>query len=381
MKNIILSLAACATLAGCASMHKPSCHMGKTAMCKVKKGVCVSDFDSIKLYTLKNKNGMVVKITNYGATITSIKVPDRNGKMADVALGYNNVEHYINALERPYFGATIGRYANRIAKGKFTLDGKEYTLATNDGENHLHGGNMGFDKVVWTAKPVKHGVKFSYLAKDGEEGYPGNLHVSVTYTLTKNNEIKMHYVATTDKPTPINLTNHTYFNLEGEGSGPITNEILQINASKITPTDAGLIPTGKISSVAGTPFDFRKPTVIGKGINADNQQIKYGPGYDDNWILDRHGKGLQLAATLYDPKTGRVLQVLTDQPAIQFYSGNFLDGKLIGKSGKPYTFRSGLTLESQHYPDSPNHPNFPSTILRPGQKFDSTTIYKFSVRK
>ena len=364
MKKIIaksLLAIVCVALAGCASVK-------------------TSDFSSIKEYTLENKVGMVVKITNYGATITSIVVPDRDGKMADVALGYENVEGYVNAIDRPYFGAVVGRYGNRIAKGRFSIDGTEYALATNNGENHLHGGNMGFDKVVWTAEKVDNGIKLSYLARDGEEGYPGNLKLSVTYTLTDANEIVMHYEATTDKATVVNLTNHTYFNLAGEGSGTINDHILQINGSKTTPVDAGLIPTGELADVAGTPFDFRKPKEIGKDVNADTQQIKFGPGYDHNWVLDRKGDGMELAATLYEPTRGRVLEVITEEPAIQFYGGNFLDGRLIGKSGKPYTHRSGLCLETQHSPDSPNQPEWPTTVLRPGEKYDTTTIYKFSVK-
>ncbi len=387
MKNIILSLIAVAALTGCTTTEQ-AC--SEAARCPLKKapacsdqGVCVSDFDSIKEYTLKNKNGMVVKITNYGATITSIIVPDRDGNMADVALGYNSVEGYINAIDRPYFGAVVGRYGNRIAKGKFSIDGTEYELATNNGENHLHGGNMGFDKVVWNAEIVDNGVKFSYLAKDGEEGYPGNLKLSVTYTLTDDNEIVMHYEATTDKATVVNVTNHTYFNLAGEGADTINDHILKINGSKTTPVDAGLIPTGEFADVTGTPFDFREPKEIGKDVDADNQQIKYGPGYDHNWVLDRKGDGMELAATLHEPKSGRVLEVITEEPCIQFYGGNFLDGRLVGKSGKAYKHRSGLCLETQHAPDSINHEGeegWPSVILRPGEKYDTTTIYKFSVK-
>lgn len=363
MKQTILSLFACAALAGCMSTD-----------------VKVSDFDAIKEYTLKNDNGMVVKITNYGATLTSIVVPDRDGNMADVALGYGDVEGYINAIDRPYFGAVVGRYGNRIGKGLFSIDGTEYELTTNNGENHLHGGNLGFDKVVWDAETVENGVKLTYLAKDGEEGYPGNLALSVTYTLTDDNEIVMHYEATTDKATVVNVTNHTYFNLAGEGSGTINGHVLQINGSKTTPVDAGLIPTGELADVAGTPFDFREPKEIGKDVDADNEQIKFGPGYDHNWVLDRKGDGMELAATLYEPNSGRVLEVITEEPAIQFYGGNFLDGRLIGKSGKAYTHRSGLCLETQHSPDSPNRPEWPTTTLRPGEKYDTTTIYKFGVK-
>ncbi len=366
MKKTIFALIACAALVGCTTA-----------------GVDVADFDSIQEYTLKNKNGMVVKITNYGATITSIIVPDREGNMADVALGYDSVEGYINAIDRPYFGAVVGRYGNRIGKGLFTIDGTEYELTTNNGENHLHGGNMGFDKVVWDGEVVEDGVKLTYVAKDGEEGYPGNLTLSVTYTLTDDNEIVMHYEATTDKATIVNVTNHTYFNLAGEGAETINDHILQINGSKTTPVDAGLIPTGEFAAVDGTPFDFREPTEIGKRVDADDQQIKYGPGYDHNWVLDRKGSGMELAATLFEPKSGRVLEVITEEPCIQFYGGNFLDGRLTGKSGKPYTYRSGLCLETQHAPDSINHEGeegWPSVILRPGEKYDTTTIYKFSTK-
>jgi len=366
MKRFVLALVACAALAGCSTA-----------------GVNTSDFDSIKSYTLANKNGMVVKITNYGATITSIMVPDRKGQMADVALGYDSVEGYINAIDRPYFGAVVGRYGNRIAKGKFSIDGTEYTLATNNGENHLHGGYMGFDKVVWDAEVMDNGVKFTYHAKDGEEGYPGNLTLSVTYTLTDDNEIVMHYEGTTDKATVVNVTNHTYFNLAGEGSDTINDEVLQINASKFSVVDSGLIPTGEMRDVAGTPFDFRMPKVIGRDVDADDEQIKMGPGYDHNWVLDREGEGMELAARLLDPKSGRLLEVITDQPCLQFYGGNFLDGRLVGKSGKAYKHRSGLCLETQHAPDSPNHEGeegWPSVILRPGEKYDTTTIYKFSVK-
>ena len=342
--------------------------------------VKVSDFDAIQEYELKNRNGMVIKITNYGATITSIQVPDRDGNFADVALGYDSVEGYINAIDRPYFGCVAGRYANRIAGGRFTLDGTDYELATNNGENHLHGGNMGFDKVVWEATPIKHGVELSYLAKDGEEGYPGNLKVTVTYTLTDDNEIVMNYKAFTDKATPINLTNHTYFNLAGEGSGTINGHLLQINASRFTPVDAGMIPTGELREVAGTPFDFRDAKLISKDVNAANEQLKLGLGYDHNWVLDRKGEELELAATLYEPKSGRMLEVLTEEPSIQFYGGNFLDGRLTGKSGGVYNHRNGMCLETQHNPDSPNRPEWPSTILRPGEEYNTSTIYKFSTK-
>ena len=351
-----------------------------TAGC-MSSGVKVSDFDSIRSYTLKNKNGMEVKCTNYGAIISSIKVPDRMGIFADVALGYDSVEGYINAVDRPYFGAVVGRYGNRIAKGKFTIDGKEYSLKTNNGENHLHGGLMGFDKVVWTAKMAgENSVAFSYTARDGEEGYPGNLAVTVTYTLTDDNEIKIDYLATTDKKTPVNLTNHTYFNLAGEGAPTILDHELMINADAFTPVDKGLIPTGELRPVETTPFDFRTAKTIGRDIGLENQQLEFGLGYDHNWVLNKGNGGMTLAATVYEPKSGRFMEVFTEEPGIQFYCGNFLNGCLVGKSGKVYNHRSALCLETQHYPDSPNQPAFPSTILEPGQTYATTTIYKFSTK-
>lgn len=340
-------------------------------------------FSSVREYTLKNRNGMEVKITNYGAIITSIVVPDRDGKKADVALGYNTLAEYTNAVDKPYFGAVVGRYGNRIAKGKFSLNGKDYTLAINNGVNSLHGGIIGFDKVIWNAEKVKGGLKLTYRAKDMEEGYPGNLDVSVTYTLNNDNELIVNYEATTDKATPVNLTNHTYFNLAGEGNGTILDQELMINAKKYTPVDKTLIPTGTLPPVKGTPFDFTTAKPIGRDIKKDNQQLTYGGGYDHNFVLDPTVKqqGLTLAAVAKDPKSGRVLTVLTSEPGVQFYSGNFLDGRLVGKSGKNYVHRGGFCLETQHFPDSPNQPNFPSTILRPGETYRSTTVLKFSVEK
>jgi len=344
----------------------------------------VEDFDSIKLYTLKNDHGMVVKVTNYGAIMTSIAVPDRTGKLADVALGYDRVEGYINAVDKPYFGAIVGRYGNRIANGEFTLDGETYSLLKNNGDNHLHGGAIGFDKVVWDAKfqPKKNRIMLSYLAKDKEEGYPGNLSLSVTYTLTADNEIEIDYHATTDKATPVNVTQHTYFNLKGEGEGTILDHELMLNAPKFTPVEKGLIPTGEMPDVGGTPFDFTTPKAIGRDIAQDNEQLTFGGGFDHNWVLDKGGKDgeLTLAARVYEPTTGRVLEVLTTEPGIQFYCGNFLDGRLKGKSGKPYVHRGGFCLETQHYPDSPNQPNFPSTILKPGETWQSHTVFKFSTK-
>lgn len=344
----------------------------------------MEDFDSIKLYTLSNDNGMTVKVTNYGAIVTSILVPDRDGKMADVALGYDRVESYINAVDKPYFGSIVGRYGNRIAKGEFKLDGETYSLLKNNGENHLHGGAIGFDKVVWDAQydQAKKQITLSYLAKDKEEGYPGNLKLSATYTLTDDNSIVVDYHATTDKPTPVNVTQHTYFNLKGEGEGTILDHELMLNAQKYTPVDKGLIPTGELPSVSGTPFDFTTAKAIGRDISQDNEQLKFGLGFDHNWVLDKGGNddALTLAAQVHEPTSGRVMEIHTTEPGIQFYCGNFLDGRLKGKSGKSYVHRGGFCLETQHFPDSPNQPNFPSTILKPGDQYKSQTVFKFSTR-
>ena len=339
------------------------------------------DFDSIMLYTLKNSSGVTVTATNYGAIITSIVVPDRSGNMGDIALGYNTVEDYINAVDKPYFGAIVGRYGNRIAEGKFTIDGEQYTLAVNNGANHLHGGVTGFDKVVWDAKPLgASAIEFSYKARDMEEGYPGNADVNVIYTLTDDNELRVDYHGTTDKPTHLNLTQHTYFNLKGEGHGTILDHDLMINGSKFTPVDSGLIPTGELRNVADTPFDFTTAKPIGRDIATGDEQLEFGGGYDHNWVLDKGGNEgeLTLAARLSEPTTGRVVEVYTTEPGLQFYSGNFLDGRLTGKSGKPYVHRGGLCLETQHFPDSPNQPNFPSTLIRPGEDYKTTTVFKFS---
>jgi len=340
------------------------------------------DGHKVKLYTLTNSNGLKARIMTYGATVVSLEVPDRNGKLGDITLGYDDLDGYVK--NNPYFGAIVGRYGNRIAKGRFTLDGTTYQLATNNGENHLHGGIKGFDKVVWDAEPVKQkdavGVKLTYLSKDGEEGYPGNLKCSVTYTLTNDDELKLNYEAETDKATVINLTHHSYFNLAGQGKGDILGHELMINADKFTPIDNGLIPTGQLQTVKGTPMDFTKPCAIGAHINDDFEQLKFGLGYDHNWVLNKKGQELTLAARVYEPNSGRVLEIYTTEPGIQFYSGNFLDGTITGKQGKVYEHRYGFCLETQHYPDSPNKPNFPSTILRPGQIYQTTTIHKFSAK-
>lgn len=346
-----------------------------------KENFGVADGKKVDIYTLTNSKGVEARITTYGAALVSLKVPDNKGAFADVVLGYDTVDGYVG--DTVYFGATIGRYANRIAKGKFSLGGKVYSLAVNNGENHLHGGPKGFHKRIWKAKPYTdaNGVnlEFSYTSKDGEESYPGNLKVKVVYTLTDDNEIKLNYSATSDKDTIINLTNHSYFNLAGAGSGTILNHQLQINADRFTPTDAGSIPTGELQSVKGTPMDFTAPTVIGERIDQSFEQLLLGKGYDHNWVLNKNGNALTAVAKAYEPASGRVLEVFTTEPGVQFYSGNFLDG-VKGKNGKIYRKRDGFCLETQHFPDSPNHSNFPSTVLKAGQKFASTTVYKFSVR-
>jgi aldose 1-epimerase len=347
-----------------------------------------ADGTPVELYTLTNANGMETTITTYGGIVVTLMVPDRNGDLGDVVLGYEALERYIN--KNSYFGAVIGRYGNRIAKGKFTLNDVEYTLAQNDGENHLHGGIKGFDKVVWNAKelPSLRGaggdnprLELTYVSPDGEEGYPGTLSVTVTYTLTQDNALKIDYLATTDKDTVVNLTNHSYFNLAGAGVGDILGHELMLNANKFTPVDDTLIPTGKLLSVKGTPMDFTQPTAIGARINEDYEQIQFGPGgYDHNWVLNESEESPVLAARVYEPTTGRLMEVYTTEPAIQFYSGNFLDRNITGKRGKRYNQRYGFCLETQHFPDSPNQPDFPSTVLKPGETYTTTTIYKFSAK-
>jgi aldose 1-epimerase len=342
----------------------------------------IIDGSQVDLYTLKNSNGIEATITNYGGIVVSLKVPDRNGKLGDVVLGYNTLNDYIGST--PYFGALIGRYGNRIAKGRFTIAGVEYQLAQNDDSNALHGGRKGFDKVVWQAEKVDSSegaaLKLTYTSKDGEEDYPGTLRCTVIYTLTNKNELKIEYFAETDKPTVVNLTNHSYFNLKDGGASDILGHELMIRASKFTPVDKGLIPTGELKPVAGTPFDFNQPTAIGARVENEDEQLKFGKGYDHNWVLDRPGKGLELVASVYEPNSGRFMEVLTTQPGLQFYCGNSLDGTNKGKSGTVYQHRAGLCLETQHFPDSPNHPDFPTTELRPGEKYRQTTVYRFSTK-
>ena len=349
----------------------------KSAFGKMKDG------EPVGLYTLTNTGGMEVAITNYGGVVVSIKAPDRSGKFADVVLGFDTFDAYLN--NTPFFGALVGRYGNRIAKARFTLDGHEYHLAANDNGNTLHGGLKGFDKRLWNAKDVSTkevpALELTYLSKDGEEGFPGNLSVTVTYSLTPKNELKIDYAATTDKDTVLNLTNHSYFNLAGQGEGDILSHLMMINGDRFTPVDATLIPTGELKSVAGTPLDFRKPTAIGARIDADDQQMKFGRGYDHNFVLNRKGGELILAARVTEPSSGRVLEVLTTQPGLQFYTGNFLDGTIHGKVGKVYPRRSAFCMETQRFPDSPNQPQFPTTVLKPGKHFQSTTVFRFSTVK
>jgi aldose 1-epimerase len=340
------------------------------------------DGEAVDIYTLKNRRGAEARITTYGGAVVSLKVPDRAGKFDDVVLGFDDIEGYLKTTT--YIGSLVGRYANRIARGRFTLNGTEYKLATNNGENHLHGGVRGFDKVVWKARPVAarggQALELTYLSKDGEEGYPGNLNVRVVYTLTNANELKIDYHATTDKDTVVNLTQHNYYNLAGQGNGDILGHQLMINASRFTPTDAGAIPTGELRPVRGTPFDFTRPTAIGARIEQDEEQLKLGKGYDHNFVINGRNGVLRLAARVSEPTTGRVMEVWTTEPGMQLYTGNYLDGTDIGKGGKPYRHRYGFCLETQHYPDSPNRPAFPSTVLRKGGRFRSTTVYKFSAR-
>lgn len=353
---------------------------------KTKEGV------PVEVFTLKNKQGIKIRAMTYGATVLSLETPDKHGKSADVVLGYQSVGEYEKSS--PYFGAIVGRYGNRIAAGKFTLEGKEYTLALNNGapgmKSSLHGGLRGFDKVVWKAEGLarngEQGVCFTYLSKDGEEGYPGNLTSKVTYWLNDKNEWRVDYEMTTDKATPVNLTQHSYFNLRGEGRGDILGHELMLPATGFTPVNAAMIPTGEIRKVAGTPLDFTNPTSIGARIQSDDEQLRLGGGYDHNYVVKRpflarlFGRRLFTAASVREPESGRILHILTTEPGIQFYSGNFLDGSLTGKAGAPYPKRSGFCLETQHYPDSPNQSAFPSTILKPGKVLRSTTVFQFEAK-
>ena len=373
----ILSLILCAAcLAGCSSAPRPSTEgLTRQPFGQTKEGVPVD------LYTLRNRNGAEARISNYGGLVISLKMPDRDGRLGDVVLGYDNLADYLK--DTPYFGALIGRYGNRIAKGKFTLDGRQYTLATNNYPNALHGGLKGFDKVVWDAKvlttPEGLALQLQYVSKDGEEGYPGTLSVTAVYALTEDNALRLEFTATTDKDTVLNLTHHSYFNLAGKGD--ILHHEVMIAAGRFTPVDSTLIPTGQLQRVDGTPFDFRRPMAIGARIGQEDEQLKFGGGYDHNWVVDKPAGQLGLMARVFEPTTGRVMEVLSTEPGLQFYSGNFLNGSNKGKGGWVYQFRNGFTMEPQHYPDSPNQPSFPSVVLKPGQVFHDTIIYRFSAQK
>ena len=339
------------------------------------------DGREVTKHVLKNKNGVEVHVINYGGIITHLKAPDKNGKLEDIVLGYDSLAGYLR--ETPYFGAIIGRYGNRIANGRFTLDGKQYTLVQNNNGQHLHGGTVGFDKMFWNIAEIDSesgmAIRLTYLSKDMEEGYPGNLNVTVDYTLTDDNELKFEYSATTDKATVINLTQHTYFNLSGNATRDITDHILTLNADEYLPVSKVLIPTGKPAPVAGTPFDFNTPTQVGLRINEKNEQLKLAGGYDHCWIL-AGPEGMKTAGSLYDSISGRTVEVRTTEPGIQFYSGNFLTGSITGKGGVVYKHRYGLCLETQHYPDSPNQPQFPTVVLKPGETYKTQTIYKFGTK-
>lgn len=353
-----------------APSKKGTSHVKKQSFGKLPDGAAVD------LYTLSNGKGMEARIMTYGATVVSLTAPDKAGKYADVVFGMDNLEGYLKGV--PYFGAAIGRYGNRIGHAQFTLEGKTHHTPKNDGDNTLHGGVKGFDKHVWTAREAGDSVEFTYVSKDGEEGFPGTLTSKVVYTVTANNELRIEYTATTDKPTVLNLTNHSYFNLAGQGEGDILQHQVTIHADRFTPVDQGLIPTGELKAVKGTPFDFTTAHAIGARIGQNDPQLQFGKGYDHNWVLN--GSGMKTAAEVYEPKTGRVMQVLTDQPALQFYTGNFLDGTIHGKGGKVYGHRGAFCMETQHYPDSPNKPSFPTTELKPGQTYHTVTVYRFSAR-
>ena len=368
-------------VAGIVAACNPSKQTGKTGMITNKSFGTMPDGNEVKAFTLTNINGIEMTVISYSGIITSLKTPDRNGNLADIVLGYDDLQSYLDF--NPYFGAIVGRYGNRIARGKFTIDDTEYALAVNNIGNHLHGGIVGFDKVIWEVSPFESdegvGLKLSYLSRDMEEGYPGNLNVSVTYFISNENSLEFEYVATSDKKTVVNLTQHSYFNLKGDGD--ILDHELMLNASKYVPIDSTLIPTGELPPVEDTPFDFTISKKIGQDIDDDHQQIKYGNGFDHCWIINQTEEDINHGATLYEPTTGRVMEVYTTEPGVQFYSGNFLDGTAVGKGKKAYTRRTGLCLETEHFPDSPNQPLFPSTALNPGEEYRTKTVLKFSVRQ
>jgi aldose 1-epimerase len=382
MKNLFIGLATATIIVASCNAPKQETSNGFEAVdTLVKQASFQKEIDGKKvdLYTLKNDSGMVVKVTNYGARIVSILIPDKNGIYGDIALGCTSIDGYL--ADNMYLGCVVGRYANRIGKATFKLDGKEYKLSKNDKENTLHGGLKGLDKVVWDVVQKGDTLDFTYVSPDMEEGYPGTLTIKMKYILNNNNEIVMEYEATTDKTTVINLSNHTYYNLHGEGIGSILDQQLEIFANQTTPVDKGLIPSGQLADVAGTPFDFNTPTAIGARIDTENEQLKNGGGYDHNWILNKKAGELTLGLRLTDTISGRVLEIFTTEPAMQMYSGNFMNATKTGKNGKLYNYRSAIVMEPQHYPDSPNHDNFPSTVLKPGETYKQTSIVKFSVKK
>ncbi len=381
-KHILLTTIVVGALQGCGSRPEEK-QSKQPAVKNIEKTVFGSlpDGTQADLYSLTNANGMEVKISNYGGTIISWTAPDKNGTYANITLGCDSVSGYLKGV--PYFGALVGRFGNRIANGKFRLEGKEYTLAKNNGPNALHGGIKGFDKVLWKAEPLdgeEPQLKLTYISVDGEEGFPGTLTTEVTYTLSKDNALSINYVATTDKPTVLNLTNHAYFNLSADMSRNVLDHILEIKADRFLPVDKTLIPTGELRAVTGTPFDFTTAKSIGAEIDADDQQIKFGGGYDHCWVFADSSNKLKHVATVYEPTSGRVMEVSTTQPAIQFYTGNFLDGTVAGHKGLMYQHRAGFCLETEHYPDAPNQAKFPTTELKPGETYNTTTVYKFSVK-
>lgn len=376
MKKIFLSALFALTFAACNNKQPELPLLDVTNFSKELDG------EKIELYTLISGNGVTMQVTNFGGRVVTLWVPDKTGKYEDIVYGHDNIDKYINYEGERCLGPVVGRYANRIAKGKFSIDGVEYQLPLNNNGQTLHGGPNGFDMKVWKVDSVStNSIYLSYVSPDGEEGFPGTVTTKMVYTLTPDNEFKITYEAVTDKTTHVNLSHHTFFNLKGAGNGTITDHLLTINASGITPVDSVLIPLGEIVSVEGTPFDFRQPTEIGKRINEDNEQLKNGLGYDHNWVVDRKSENdVEFIASLYEPISGRLMEVYSDQPGIQFYSGNFLDGKVIGKYGKSHNYREAVALETQKYPDTPNQPSFPSTLLKPGEVYKQTCIYKFSTK-
>jgi len=379
MKKLVVALLCVlvAMNASCKTIKKDKSMIEKKSFGKLTNGA------EVTLYTLKNAKGMEAKIIDYGATVVSLTAPDKNGIFADVVLGYDDVERYVRG--GTYFGAIVGRYGNRIGQGKLTVDGKEYQLARNNGANHLHGGTTGFNKKMWIVdgtSMTKDGpaITLTYVSKDGEENYPGTVKLTVVYTLTNDNALSIVYTGTTDKATVLNPTNHSYFNLSGDMNTPILDHELMLAADTFTPVDAGLITTGKVVDVAGTPMDFRTAKKIGKDIEANFEQLKFGGGYDHNWVIAKYDGNVQLIASVYEPKSGRFMEAFSTEPGVQFYCGNFLDGRVPGKNGIKYPKRSGLCLEAQHFPDSPNKPEFPTTLLKPGEIYHQTTIYKFSTK-